>query len=307
LALAVQHCHSIFSLGRSTFAAMSDWGNQQSEQESLVSRVKEIQRSDPSGKIAWWNYADKIGGGVRDPAKNQTDSLQTFLSQYDSGAFANVDPQDAGALGELFKEGQRSSGPFKTAWSSFQTMQGNKMHDPLKAGRDNLVAFLDFMGTQAMNAMSIQSMMGKGPMMGGKGKDKGMEKGKGKDMMMMQMMSAKGAMMSGKGGKGGGRDDSWSGDGSTMGTKGGKMGGKSSGDGWGEEPAAKRQKAPPASSGDPQKDALVDSVKNFQRSGEAQKQAWWTFCDSQESKNRDPARYDTETLWQFAQGYGLQI
>merc|ERR1719148_478307 len=103
-------------------------------------------------------------------------------------------------------------------------------------------------------------------------------------------------MMSGKGSKDG-KGDGWSGDGAMMGKMGGKMGGKGSkgsDGGWGEEPAAKRQKAAPVSSGDPQKDALVDAVKNFQRSGEAQKQAWWTFCDSQEGKNRDPARYDTD-------------
>jgi len=285
--------------------------------EHLVNRVKEIRRSDPAGKMAWWNYADKNGAGVRDPAKNEAEFLQSFLNQYDQGSFANLDPQDAGALGELFKQGQKSSTAFKTAWATYQQMKGNKFNDPTKAGRDQLIAFLDFMGNQTMNAMGMQSMMGKGPMVGGgKSKDKGMSKGTGKDMMMMQMMQMKGAMMSGKGGGGyGGSDDGWGGMGGgmdawgkgamMMGMMGGKTGGKGGGGGWGEEPAQKRQRTPAVSSGDPWKDQLVAKIKAFQRSGEDQKQAWWTFCDSQEGKNRDPARYEADALQQFVSGYGL--
>merc|ERR1711935_1253268 len=49
---------------------------------------------------------------------------------------------------------------------------------------------------------------------------------------------------------------------------------------WGTEPAAKRQKGMPVSTGDPYKDSLVEKVKAFQRCGEEQKQAWWSFADS---------------------------
>jgi len=144
-------------------------------------------------------------------------------------------------------------------------MQGNRKNDPTKAGRDNLIAFLEAMGTQYMNGMAMQSMMGAGPMMAG-------NSGTG-------MMKNKGNM-----GDEGNWWDDWS---------------------WGEEPAQKRQKLPPVSSGNPLKDELVGKVKSFQRSGEAQKQLWWSFCDCTEGKNRDPARHEVDVLEAFVQGQGL--
>jgi len=266
--------------------------------EQAVARVKDIQRTDPTGKQAWWNYADKCGGGAgRDPAKHEEQMLQNFLSNYDAGGFADVqvETENAGSLGDAFKECQRSSRPFKDAWANFNQMQGNRMNDPTKASKDTLVAFLDMLGKQAMGGM----MMGGGMMMMG-----------GKGGMMMGGKGGKGPMMAkgggGYGGKGGGYGGGcdWGGNGGggcdwgnmgmmMMGGKGGKGGGG---------PPMKKQKV---STGDPMKDSLVEKVKSFQRSSEDNKQAWWSFCDGQESQNRDPARYEIDTLQMFLQGYGI--
>merc|ERR1719183_2709696 len=121
---------------------------------NLVAQVKEIQRSDPAGKMAWWKYADEQGGAVRDPAKHEAAFLEEFISQYKSGAFAGVH-MDPGNLGELFKEGQRSSPSFKSAWAAFVASRGMKMNDPTKNGKEVLVGFLDFLGQQGMMAMSM--------------------------------------------------------------------------------------------------------------------------------------------------------
>merc|ERR1711892_1524508 len=118
-------------------------------------------------------------------------------------------------------------------------------------------------------------------------------------MGMMQMMGMMARGMGGGGGDGGGgapwmdwQSGNWSGCG---------QGGKGGGDSW-DGPAVKK---PKVSTGDFMKDALVDKIKRFQRSGEEQKQAWWSFCDASEGKNRDPARHGVDVLQNFTQDYGL--
>merc|ERR1719482_1708145 len=58
--------------------------------------------------------------------------------------------------------------------------------------------------------------------------------------------------------------------------------------------------------GDVGKDELISKIKNFQRSSEEQKQAWWTYCDSQGDGNRDPARHDTDFLQAFLTKHGIK-
>jgi len=58
-------------------------------------------------------------------------------------------------------------------------------------------------------------------------------------------------------------------------------------------------------SADPQKEQLVQVVKNYQRRGEEQKQIWHDYADTQLAGVRDPARHDVATLRTFAQTFGL--
>jgi len=231
--------------------------------EELATRVKQVQRSDAAGKMAWWNYADKHGEGMRDPAKHEAYFLQDFLNKYDQGGLVGeaAASGNAGNLGELFKEGQRSSPSFKMAWATYNLMNGNTKNDPSKASKDTLVGFLEFLGQKGMTAMC-----------GGKGRGWG----------------SKGGGWGGCGwtGKGGGGSGSWGGS------------GKGSSDG----PPAKKAKV---STGDATKDMLVEKIKEFQRSGAEQKQAWWSFCEASENKNRDPARHDIDVLQSFIEGFGI--
>merc|ERR1712048_402628 len=64
----------------------------------------------------------------------------------------------------------------------------------------------------------------------------------------------------------------------------------------------KKQKV---SSGAPVKSALVEKIKTFQRSGEAEKQAWWSYCDMQPEQKRDPAFYDASFLQEFLNLHGI--
>merc|ERR1711957_303836 len=96
--------------------------------------------------------------------------------------------------------------------------------------------------------------------------------------------------MGGKGGMGG------------MG-KGG-MGGMGMGMGMSGGPPAKRMRTEQVSSGDAMKDKLVMQVKDYQRSGEEQKQTWWSFCDEAMGGIRDPAKHEKNVLQQFLRSQG---
>merc|ERR1712226_665233 len=61
----------------------------------------------------------------------------------------------------------------------------------------------------------------------------------------------------------------------------------------------------PKTSGDSDKDALIDRIKSFQRSGSENKEQWWSFCDDQLKGIRDPLKHDADTLQQFCDSYGV--
>lgn len=233
---------------------------------SLQARVKEIQRTDPAGKTAWWQYVDSQGGNVRDPAKHSAFVLQNFISQYDTGVFADisaVEPSGGNSLADLVKEGQRSSFPFKEAWASYVNAMGLQANDPTRQSKETLKGFLDFLGTRAMTAGNSK--------FGGNGSPN--------DSVLQAVMDLIGGTSIGK------RD--WN-------------------NSWGSEPPKKRQNV---STGNAEKDDFVQKVKDFQRSGEEQKQAWWAFCDQQphdtKVANRDPSRYEIASLQQFCFSNGI--
>lgn len=127
------------------------------EQPDFVARVKEIQRTDNFGKTSWDLFVDEFGGKVRDPNKHDIDFLQFYISRYESGLYAHMGNDEGGGgygggLVELFKEGQRSAPAFKQAWGHFRN---GDLTDPTKAGKEALIAFLDFIGEQGMMALSL--------------------------------------------------------------------------------------------------------------------------------------------------------
>lgn len=56
---------------------------------------------------------------------------------------------------------------------------------------------------------------------------------------------------------------------------------------------------------DPVKDRLVQRIKAFQRSGEMEKQTWWTYCDTMKGTVRDPVKHDIHTLQEFITGHNV--
>jgi len=212
--------------------------------KDLPTQVKDIQRADGTGKLAWGKYCLDFGGNIRDPSKHDPAFLQAFITDYQQGKIildattaAAVETKPTSALADLIKEGQRASPAFKQAWSVYQNYRNAKMNDPALAGKDVLIEFLEFSSQQALNVMYMNGGYSRG--------------------------------------------------------------------GGGVMPPTKRVKTGPVSTGDPVKDALIEKIKQFQRTGEEQRQAWSYFCDEQMGKKRDPACYDNETLQYFLSSSGI--
>lgn len=187
-----------------------------------VEALKELQRSDPTGREQWGAYCDEHGGGVRDPSKHSPEFVSTFLAQYNAGHRITI-PQ--GPLADLMKHGQRNSIPWKQAWAGYCQEYGGGVNDPAKHDQKFLIGFMDFLGQSA-----VMSLRGGGG--GGYGRG---------------------------GGRGGGGYVYC----------------------------------------DPKKEALVNRIKAFQRTGEEQKNAWGEYCDEALGGVHDPMRHDAEVLLSF--------
>jgi len=97
-------------------------------------------------------------------------------------------------------------------------------------------------------------------------------------------------------------DGGW-GDGSPAGgCWGDSSAGASSGGCWGPSGSGSEGPSPPGQISAPpvsaEKQALIDQVKTFQRSGDEQKQAWWNYA-IKFGQNKDPARFEDWQLQEF--------
>eukprot|EP00928_Gymnodinium_smaydae_P073837 TRINITY_DN56964_c0_g1_i1.p1 TRINITY_DN56964_c0_g1~~TRINITY_DN56964_c0_g1_i1.p1 ORF type:complete len:218 (-),score=76.50 TRINITY_DN56964_c0_g1_i1:117-770(-) len=50
--------------------------------DALIMRIKQMQRTSPDAKQMWWDYADSVLGGVRDPARHSVDVLEEFCRSH---------------------------------------------------------------------------------------------------------------------------------------------------------------------------------------------------------------------------------
>jgi len=243
--------------------------------EELVSAVKELQRTDPMAKEQWVQYCTTEGQGTRDPSKHDVSFLRNF---FDVRETIEVPQPTHAGIADLFKEAQRASPTFKQAWSAFRESMGGRYDDPTRNDESFLVSALEFMGQAACAQMTMATMS------------------------------------QGKGGSGG----SWGSSGWWGGNSwGGNSGGWNSSDnGWEEGYSTNKRRrteswsgggvwsqpgAAPAASAS--KQALVEQVKTFQRTGEEQKQAWWAYTD-QHGQVKDPARYEEWQLQEFLSTQG---
>eukprot|EP00930_Biecheleria_cincta_P084131 TRINITY_DN73620_c0_g1_i1.p1 TRINITY_DN73620_c0_g1~~TRINITY_DN73620_c0_g1_i1.p1 ORF type:complete len:260 (-),score=50.32 TRINITY_DN73620_c0_g1_i1:15-794(-) len=250
------------------------------ELESLVSQVKDLQRSDHGAKDQWHYYCFTEGGGVKDPAKHQPEFLQKFLDAYKGGVRLTGESEDGAASGEptelalCIKSAQQKSKAWSNAWKGYCAVYGRGVNDPLKHHHMYLSGFLDYLGQQAQMSltMDILSQMG-----GGGGGAGGWQDGGYGAPPAKRFKGAGPNLASGFSGAFAG------------GCKGGGFGGKGAAFGKGAS--------------DPAKDALVQRIKNYQRGGEQFKEFWWAHCDTLLGGVRDPARHATDVLQQFVDSH----
>lgn len=78
--------HSVFSMSMEPAAKRFRFEEPDGKKLELVEKVKNLQRSNPAAKEAWWAYCDSQCGGMRDPLRHDTPSLESFLTS--QGALA---------------------------------------------------------------------------------------------------------------------------------------------------------------------------------------------------------------------------
>lgn len=255
---------------------------------SLVAQIKDLQRAGPEQKQAWWDYADSVLAGARDPAKHDADTLQAFLAAYHGGSLPK---------GQITPSQPRKSGG--GMGMPMMGMMGGAM--PMMGGG--------------------KGMMGGGmQMMGGAGGGANFV-----DFIKLgqrQSQSWKNAWQTYCTNYGTGKADpagypqafitgfiEFAGN-QAMNSMGGATGGPMQGAF--DEPNPKRQRVmgpgpmiPGAfNGGDPQKNGLVNQIKELQRSNPQAKESWWQFCDTTLGGVRDPNKHDADTLKVFLAEFG---
>lgn len=242
-----------------------------------MSEIKNMQRSNQTAKLSWWEYCDTHYAGVRDPNRHDAEVLQDFISAFNSGSLPtpSEQPQSGGKGGQggwttglqqggigggaadLIKLGQRQSQGWKVAWQTYCTAYGTGKFDPNSYDQCFITGFLDYVGGLAVSDMGgvpQQQQYGGGfqaPQYGGQGL-----KRPGQGMFMPP----------------------------------GKRAGFNAPGNFGQGASADV---------DPEKAGLVQQVKSFQRSSTEAKDLWGSYCDNNLGGVRDPNRHTADILKAF--------
>lgn len=285
------------------------------EKAALVDQIKNIQRSDPAAKQAWWDYCDSTLGGAKDPNRHEADVLQEFLALHSSGGTAQLAkaPLRHGGGGGGHRRGggygAAAYDPPSSPWAS-PGIVGYGGGCSGGGGGGGSASLSDFVKMGQRLSPSWKSswqcycaLYGVGFFDPAKYGDnfitgfinyagelalsdlgvQAAEQGTNLDLAMEQQRG-------GKGGKGTKRMAA-----DAAGQPSAKR--ASTGGGWSGDVAAEE-------SGDAEKVTLVSEVKALQRSNPDAKQAWWTFCDEALGGARDPNRHSADTLQKFLASIG---
>lgn len=79
------------------------------------------------------------------------------------------------------------------------------------------------------------------------------------------------------------------------------------GDSWGGSGKGWGKSGKKSSGGSAEMNELIGKIKDFQRSSEENKQAWWAYCSEHGGGNRDPARHDAASLREFLNSSGVKV
>lgn len=294
---------------------------------SLADQVKDVQRSSPEAKQAWWDYCDNQLGGVRDPNRHEPGVLQGFLKHMGVGGRA---PAGRGRDGGDRRGGaprhqqQQQHGPQHAPQQHqrqhfapppqqqhFAPPQQQRQHfapPPDHFGGGNVGELADFIKTGQRHSKPWKAAWQAYCFTYGNGKFDPNAYDAAFIASYIDYLGDLGArvaaapppqahyaprapMPSQK------RAPSHAAHSAPPAKRQATGGGSGRGGGGGG--AARGGSGGDAADGDPEKASLVDRVKTLQRAGPDRKQVWWDYCDEQQDGVRDPNRHDKATLQSF--------
>lgn len=272
----------------------------------LVTKIKELQKSDPDAKQQWIQYTTLEGNNVRDPAKHDAKFINNFLKKFNAGVrFGGVGMGGGDPVTQI-KELQRTNPDAKEQWILYCTTEGDNVRDPSKHDSSFIENFIsnynsgnrldasaggggDFVELFKFGQRESPAWKQAWTMycaMNGGGKNDPARHDKQYCVGFMEFLAKSAFMQMGMAGQGGGKR--------AMSPGIGGMGG----------PLMKRAKTD-TPTGNAKLDKLVMRIKTFQRGDASQKEVWWGYADQYLDGVRDPARHDVATLEEFCRSHGV--
>jgi len=276
----------------------------------MVDQIKGMQRSDPYGRQTWWDYCENHLGGIKDPNRHDENTLATFLSLYNSGGIPPSEPRP------------ETQGKGRGGWGGgmgFDMMGGGGSWDMMGGGCGG-----NYGGGDSFGGGNFGGAGGYGAAPASLGDF--VKTGQRQSKHWTNAWTTYCALYGGGVNDPSKHEDSFTksfieyvgeiaanGLSALASSQGINLEDVSGGtkrplQGGGASPAnvpAKQGRfdmAPIENSA--QKQALVDKVKQLQRSNMSSKESWWMYCDQQYGGMRDPMRHDMQSLeaWLASQG-----
>lgn len=251
------------------------------DKEAFVTEVKNMQRNNHLAKLSWWEYCDTHYGGVRDPNRHEIEVLSDFITSFNAGALPPPTEQPA----------QQSKGKGgKGAWSM------GVMNVP--AGPATPADLMRFSQRQSQGWKEAWQMY-----CSAYGTGKFDPHTYDPSFIQCFLEFAGDLAMNHLGGP----PQAQQGGGMPVQQQFGGTGLKRQGTGMAFPPGKRPNPAAPPVDEDPEKTALVEQVKNYQRSSPDAKNTWGSYCETHLAGSRDPRRHSVEILKAFLTeiGYGV--
>ena len=265
----------------------------------LVEQIKGMQRSDPVGRQTWWDYCEMHLGGVKDPNRHDEATLATFVNLYNSGGIVPSEPRmdgkggkGCGGWGGMGYDGYDMMGMMGGgSWDMMGGGGGCGYGGSAPASLGDFVKTGQRQSKHWTNAWQTYcALYGGGVVDPSKHEDSFTKSfieyvGEIAANGLSALASSQGINLEEVVAQSGG-------------TKRPAGGAEAS---FGGTPA--KQGRFDMDNG-AEKAALVDKVKQLQRSNMSAKENWWIYCDQQYGGMRDPMRHDVNSLeaWLASQG-----
>lgn len=287
--------------------------------EQLVQEIKQIQRSDPNAKQAWWDYCDRAGEGIKDPNRHDISFLRKYLSQVGHGGGGGAPAGGRGPPrggGGASRGGPPPSGgmgmgmtppwSFGGGGAQFAAAMGwgaAPTAAPM-AGAGGGMPLVEFVKAGQRHSAHWKSAWQSYCVLFGNGK---YDPTKYDDAFLVSFIDYAGQVITADlTAQADERGVSLEHALQTQNQRGAKRAAPTSN-------APPQQRAPKRANvggydaggdDDPAKADLVNQIKEMQRSNPDAKQAWWTYCDEQLGGVKDPRRHGAEVLQAFIDTMG---